>query len=293
MLQLLISGVVLGSVYALLAMSFNIIYRVSHVVNFAQGEVMAIAPLMAYTFAVTLKLSWVLVLPAAVLCSVLLALVIEVVAVRSVILFGGRSRDNHQWILSTFGASLLLQNVYQQYWGALELPALSIFGDKVIRLGGAGISTQGIGIICTALVVFGLVYFLSERTKFGRSSDAVSQQPDVASLHGINPSRIITLNWVLAAAIAGVAGLLVAPLLVLNATMGFSIAIKAFAAMIIGGLGNPKGAILAGFFIGIFEGIVARWVDGGYLDTLTLILLVGVLYVRPSGVFGRGEVVRA
>jgi branched-chain amino acid transport system permease protein len=293
MLQLLISGIIFGSAYALLAMSFNVIYRVAHVVNFAQGEIMTLAALVTYSGMVVMGQPAWLVVPVALLFAMGLSFVIDHVAVRPVWRFGGSGRHNYNWILSTFGASVLLQNVFQQIWGAKELHAPSIFGTTVLRIGDAGLTTQDIGIVAVAVVIFVGLHLMNTRTLFGKASEGVSENQQVASLMGIRPSRVITFSWLIAGLVAGVTGILIAPVLVLTANMGFFIAIKAFIAMMIGGIGNAKGAIIAGFALGIYESILSRWLPGGYVDAITFAILVLLLFLRPSGIFGKGEVVRA
>lgn len=292
MTQLILSGIVTGSAYALLAMSFNIIFRVAHVVNFAQGELMTAAALITYSGVVLW--GWPIIPSAALglVASVMLAMVIERVAVRPVVASGRPRRHNYNWILSTFGASVLLQNVYQQVWGSRELKAPALFGEDVLRVVGAGVSYQDIGIVLASLGIFVALQLINERTLFGRSSEAVAEKAEVASLMGIDSQRIITKSWMLAGLIAGITGILVAPVLVLSASMGFFIAIKAFIAMIVGGLGNPRGAVIAGAILGVYETILTQWISGGYVDMITFGVLVLVLYFRPSGVFTKGEVVR-
>jgi branched-chain amino acid transport system permease protein len=291
-IQLVFSGIVVGSAYALLAMSFNIIYRVSHVVNFAQGELMTIAALVTYS-----GLSWglpvLVVVPVALIASMALAFVTDRIAVRLVWRFGGSGDHTFNWILSTFGASVLLQNVFQQIWGAQNLQAPSIFGTTVVHVLGAGVTTQDIGTVAVAVVVAIGLTLINGKTLFGRASEGVAENQRVASLMGINTSRVISASWILAGLVAGIAGILIAPVVVLSATMGFVIAVKAFVAMMIGGIGDPRGAIIAGLALGIYESVASFWLPGGYVDAITFALLIVVLFVKPSGIFGKRQVMRA
>jgi branched-chain amino acid transport system permease protein len=291
MLQLVISGLVMGSILALLAMSFNIIFRISQVINFAQGDLMMLAAMLVFSAAGTWHLG---VVPGVLLALVTVAftaVLIDVVSVRSVWRFGGR--ESHNWVLTTFGVSVLIQNLALLVWGRFDLGAPKIFGSEFFYFWGVGVSSQELGILAAALVIVLAVDFSNERTLLGRAAEATAEKPKIAELMGINTSAMITYAWIVAALVAGVAGILVAPLLVLNAFMGWFVGIKAFAAMIIGGLGSARGSIVAGYGIGVYEALVSYWVPGGYVDALTLLLVIIILYFRPQGAFGRAKVDRA
>lgn len=292
MLQLLVSGLVAGSIIAVMTMSYNIVYRVSKVVNFAQGEIMTFGALVVYTVAAIWHGPLYLAVPAGLLGGALLALLIDVFAVRSVWKFGGHTSQNHNWVISTFGFAILLQTVYQLVWGAFDLKAPSVTGGHDYRVGSVGFSLNDVVIVLTAGVLFYGLHLLNEHTTFGRASEAVAENPDTAALMGINTSSVLRWNWVLAGLAAGAIGMLAAPSLVLGPRMGFPVAIQAFVAMVMGGIGNPKGALVAGFAIGIFSSLLPLWVSGGYVNVLVLTALMVVLYVRPQGFFGRQEVVK-
>ncbi len=291
MLQLLVSGLVMGSILALLAMSYNIIFRISQVVNFAQGDLMMVAAMLVFGAVTVWKLDIIPSIVIAIPVVVLLAVILDFATVRSVWRFGGR--ESHNWVLTTFGASVLLQNSALLIWGRFDLPAPALFGSGYFYLWGAGISAQELGILGAALVIVLVVDFVNERTLLGRAAEATAEKPKIAELMGINTSSMIVYAWIMAAIVAAIAGILVAPILVLNAFMGWFVGIKAFAAMIVGGLGSARGAILAGYAIGLYESAVSYWVPGGYVDALTLVLVIVVLYFRPQGAFGRGKVDRA
>jgi branched-chain amino acid transport system permease protein len=292
MLQLLVSGLVVGSIYAVMTMSYNIIYRVSKVVNFAQGEIMTFGALVVYTVATLWHQPLYLAIPSGLLGGAALALVIDLLAVRSVWKFGGHRAENHNWVISTFGFAILLQTIYQLVWGAFDLKAPSVTGDHDYRVGSVGFSLNDVVIVVIAGGFFYGIHLLNERTTFGRASEAMAENPGTASIMGINTSAVLRWNWVLAGVAASAIGMLAAPSLVLGPRMGFPVAINAFAAMVMGGIGNPKGALVAGFAIGIFSSLLPLWVSGGYVNVLVLTALMLVLYLRPQGFFGRQEVVK-
>lgn len=293
MIQFLLSGIATGSMYALLAMSLTIVFRVSKVLNFAHGDLMTVSAFAFYTFVALWHWPVAVALVPAVLAAVLVAAATDRLAVRPVWKRGGFGPHNHNWILSTFGVSLLIQATCQLVWGNFELNAPSVVPDGLIKIGDAGITTQELAIIGFALVAVVAVDTLNERTTWGKATEAVAENPVVAGLMSINSPRVIGITWLLSGAIVGLAGILVAPTLILGSTMGFFIAIKAFVVVVIGGLGSVRGTIVAGYAVGLIEYALSQQLSGGYVDVVVLGGLIAVLAMKPAGLFGRGEVVRA
>jgi branched-chain amino acid transport system permease protein len=281
LLQLLFTGLGLGSIYALVALGFVLLIRSSNVVNFAQGQ---FSMLGAY-FMVILLTSFGL--PYA------LALLIAVILMAGFgVLFAGvtywplRGRGQIPVIISTIGASILLSNLVLATYGPSPQVMPPLFGNGGFLLGPVFVSSQYLSIIVITAVLVGLQYLVFEKTLVGKKLQATSQDREMASLLGIPVIAMILGTFAYSAALGGLAGVLVAPILFVSVSMGQLIALKAFAANIIGGFGSIPGAILGGLAIGIVETLGAAYISVPYKDAFAFIIVILVLLVRPQGLFG-------
>ncbi len=280
-LQLLFTGLGVGSIYALVALGFVLIYRATNVVNFAQGD---FAMLGAFAMVVlTIDLGW------PYWIGILITVV--VMAVFGVLFNYGvyyplRNRTFLPVIISTIGASILLENGVLAAYGPRPQSLPPVFDSQGFNLGPVFIDTQYLTILAVTVIAVGLQYLFFERTLLGKKMQAVSQDKEMASLLGIPVAAMIILTFAYSAVLGGVAGVLVAPILFVSVQMGASIALKAFAASIIGGFGDVTGAIVGGLLLGVIESLAAYHISVPYKDAYAFLALFVFLMLRPQGIFG-------
>lgn len=280
-LQLLFTGLGVGSIYALVALGFVLIYRATNVVNFAQGD---FAMLGAFSMVVlSIDLEWPYWL--AILVTVVFMAVFGAVF-NLAVYYPLRKRSFLPVIISTIGASILLENGVLAVYGPRPQSLAGIFAVPGFSLGPVFFDTQYLMILAvTALLVF-LQYLFFERTLIGKKMQAVSQDKEMASLLGIPVAIMIMITFIYSAVLGGIAGILVAPILFVSVGMGSSIALKAFAASIIGGFGDVKGAVVGGLALGVIETFGAAYISVPYKDAFAFLVLFIFLLFRPQGVFG-------
>jgi len=280
-LQLLFTGIGIGAVYALVALGFVLIYRATNVVNFAQGQ---FAMLGAFGMVITTEglglpywLGILLTLAAMALFGALFNLGVY---------YPLRHRSFLPVVISTIGASILLTNGVLATYGPepATLPGLTDLPG--LNFGGLFLDSQYLAIIAITLVLVVLQYLFFERTLLGKKLQATSQDKEMASLLGIPVAGMIMLTFVYSAVLGGIAGILVAPILFVSVGLGAQIALKAFAASIIGGFGDIPGAIAGGLAIGVIETFGAFYISVPYKDAYAFVLLFAFLLLRPQGLFG-------
>ncbi|MDP9106586.1 MAG: branched-chain amino acid ABC transporter permease [Candidatus Eremiobacteraeota bacterium] len=290
-MQLLVSGLAVGSIYALVALGFVLIYNAVGVVNFAQGEFVMLPSYVAVTF----------MLPAITVFGTIVHWQLPVVAVYLLVLvfmaafallFNRiayhplRDRGWMPVVISTIGVSIFLRNAVQQVWGSQPIVMPSLFSVDTIFLGPLRIRPQDILILGVTAVLIAFQFYLFERTTLGKQMRATAQDRATARLVGIRVGRIVAITFVYSAVLGAVSGLLVAPLFTVTKEMGALIALKAFAASIVGGFGSIPGAIIGGLTIGVIETFGGFYVSSSYVDAIAFIILISVLLVRPQGLFG-------
>jgi branched-chain amino acid transport system permease protein len=280
-LQYLLSGITKGSIYAAVAVGFNLIYSATGIINFAQGEFVMLGGMVAVTLAHYVPL------PVAVAGAV--AIVALVGCLLEVALFRRLQRHSIlHLIIITIGLSIVIQEAALHIWDE-KVRSLAYFtGNEVssIRFLGAAISPQVLWVLGTvALVVLALHFFL-RHTLQGRAMRACSSNPDAAMLAGINIANMRTLSFGLSAAIGALAGCVISPITMTQYEMGAPLAIKGFAAAILGGLGNPMAAVAGGLLVGVLEAASVSVLPAVYNDVAAFAILLLVLFVRPHGLFG-------
>jgi branched-chain amino acid transport system permease protein len=279
-LQFLVAGVSIGAIYALVAIGFSVIYRATHVVNFAQGEFVMIGGLAA---AGALGLG--LPLPAAAALAVGLAL-LAALLLDQVVARLARFAPIILIIIVTIGASIALRGAAQLAWGSAFHSIPGFVGARPIDLGGVTVMPQVVLILAVTLaLVVGLETFF-RRARFGRAMIAAAINPLAASLVGIELRRVYAVTFALAGLLGALAGLLVTPLAMIHFDAGLMFGLKGFAAAILGGLGNPAGAVAGGLVLGIIEALCAGYLSSAYKDAIAFVLIVVVLLTRPQGFFG-------
>jgi branched-chain amino acid transport system permease protein len=282
----LITGIGLGSMYGLLALGFHVTYAVSNTVNFAQGSTMMLGAVLCFTFWITLGLPvWLAIALALALCAVWGAIV-ERVAVRPFV----RRRSN-SWLMATVAVGIVLENVVLFTFGKdprgmppglLTTSAITIAGIR-IQLLQMLIPVVGLGIAAGLHAFFQL-------SQYGKALLAVVQNTSAARLMGINVERVIVSAFALSGLLAGVAGIMVAPLFTISSTMGTLFGIKAFAVAILGGINSAWGVVVAGLIYGVAEAMITSLLGSTYTQIVTFGLVIVALAVMPNGLFGRSEV---
>ena len=280
-LQLLVTGIGMGAVYALVALGFVLIYRATGVVNFAQGEFSMVAAYLMVVFAVDLGWPYWL--------SVLIALggiALLGALVNLGVYYPLRHRTYLPVLISTIGAQILLDNTTLTLYGPQPQMLPGWFKTDGFAIGPVFLETQYLLIIGATVVLVAFQYWLFERTLVGKKLQAAAQDKEMASLLGIPVATMVMFTFIYSALIGGLAGILVAPVLFVTIPMGATLALKAFAATIIGGFGDIAGAIVGGLALGIIETFGAAYVSVPYKDGFAFLILVFVLIVRPQGLFG-------
>ena len=281
-IQFLVNGLAMGTVYALVALSFALLYNAVGILNFAVGEFVMVP---AFLLSILLKGGH---LSFALACVLALA----AMAVFGVLFHRGiyhplRARTSFiSVIVSTIGASLFLKNTALLIFGADPRVTPPVFRQASVGLFGVFVAPQYLVIHGTLLVLMIFQYLLFEKTMLGKQMRATAQDRDMARMVGIRVDLIILLTFIYAALLGGIGGILLAPIFYVSSTMGFMIAIKGFSSSIVGGLGSIPGAIVGGLFIGVVELVGAAFVSATYKDVFAFVILIAVLLLRPRGFFG-------
>lgn len=280
-LQIIVSGLALGSIYALIALGVVIIVKASDLINFAHGELVMIGAVAAHIFRVELRLPFVVAFVLAVAITLAVGMILERLAYRPL-----RLSPTINVVLTSVALSLLLQNLALRFWSEDTRGFPAIFSEAPILIGGFRFVPQDWATIAAAMLCMLGFQLFFKRTRVGLAMRAVMLDRQTASLMGINVYRTIGNTFGVSAALGAAAGVLVAPLIQIHFSMGF-ILVKAFAGACLGGIFSIPGAIVGGLLIGVIEGLVAAFVSSAYRDAIVYTILVGALLFRPEGLLGR------
>ncbi len=286
LMQFLLSGITVGAVYALVALGFTIIFNASGVVNFAQGEFVMLGGMST----VFLLDAGVPMLPAA-LGAILIACAVGI-ALNKLAIQPARGASVVTLIIITIGASIFLRGAAQIVFDKQIHRFPSFSGDAPFVIGGATILPQSLWVIAGAVAVFAGLYVFFTRSLMGKAVLATANNPLAARLVGVNTNFVMTLSFALSAAIGAFAGVLVTPITLTSYDVGIALALKGFAAAVLGGMGNPFGALAGGLLVGLIEAMTAGYISSTYKDAAAFIVILGVLFVMPHGLFGRATVER-
>ncbi|MBX3087720.1 MAG: branched-chain amino acid ABC transporter permease [Cryobacterium sp.] len=279
-IQLLISGVGIGAIYAVVALGFTLVWNASGTVNFAQGQLVMVGAYFAYTFLVIADQPYWLAIPGTIIASAIVGVLIERLTIRPL-----RVPDPLLVIIITIGTGLVLEALAQNIWGPQTRTIPTLSPQESINLGGLSITTQSIWDIAVCGILMLLVWIILQRTNIGRAMRAVAQDRDTARQMGIPAHSIVSFTFGLNSAMAGLAGLLLAPTLFISPSMGISVTLQAFAAAVLGGFGSVVGAVVGGLILGLTQVFAAAYISGSYADAAALALLIIVLVFRPKGIF--------
>ncbi|MBM3114662.1 branched-chain amino acid ABC transporter permease [Jeongeupia naejangsanensis] len=305
-LQQIINGLVVGSIYALIALGYTMVYGIMQLINFAHGEIVMIGAMVTITcinllIGAGVNLPGPLLLLAGLLMaipiSMLLGFTIERVAYRPL-----RRAPRLAPLITAIGVSIVLQQVAMLIWGRNYRPFPQILPTTVHDFFGAAVTDLQIAIVILSLVLMAGLFWLIEKTRLGRAMRATAQNPEVAGLMGVNINTVISMTFIIGSSLGAVAGVMVAANYdQAHAYMGFMIGLKAFTAAVLGGIGNIGGAVVGGLLLGIIESLGSGYLGdltGGFLgshykDIFAFVVLIGVLVFRPSGLLGERVAERA
>ncbi len=279
-LQYLISGIAIGSIYSLVALGFCIMWSTSQTVNFSNGDSAMLGAVLGVVLCVDMGLPLWLGLLAVIILGSLFGVIVQNIGVRP---FRGKSEIG--WMLSTIAIGIILRNVAMVTFGTYDRSFPTPWVEKPVFIFGAGIYPQELLIPVAALALMFVIFRFYYKTNFGSGLRAVSFHQEAASLMGIKVPLMINFSYALATAIAALAGFLVAPIILASSHMGLLLGLKGFSVAVIGGITNPFGAIITGILFGIMEYMVVGFISTAAREIVSFSVVIAVLMISPKGIF--------
>jgi branched-chain amino acid transport system permease protein len=285
--QFVISGLATGAIYALIGLSFAIIFNSTGIINFAQGEFVMLGGVLAIVSITTLQLPILMAVVVAVAGTTVVGVLFERLAIRPL-----KNATPLALIIITIGASILIRGMVMLLWGkdTQALPPFS--GNTPINLAGATLLPQHLWIFAVTLLVIAGSRFFFHHTITGKAMRACSFNRRAANLVGISVDRMVLLSFVISSALGALAGVIIAPLTMTAYDVGVMLGLKGFCAAIMGGMGSGLGTVLGGLILGILESLGAGLISSGYKDAIAFFILLLILFIRPQGLFKKGETER-
>lgn len=286
LIQQLINGLTIGSIYAMVALGYTLAYGILGLINFAHGDVYMVGAFIAYFCVSMLNLNVFLSFAISLVFTGILGVLIEITAFRSI-----RNGARSSQLISAIGVSIILQNVVMLTMGSDTKPYPKVIETAVYNFGNITVSSVQILIMCVAVIFMVILYLLIYKTRVGISMRATAQDPAMTSLMGINVDRVISITFSIGAVLGSAAGILVGIYynsIVFN--MGSSMGLKAFVAAVLGGIGNIPGTMVGGVILGLAESLGAVAISAKYKDAFSFIILIVVLIFKPTGLFGKKDV---
>ena len=284
LIQQLVNGLAVGSIYALIALGYTMVYGTIKLINFAHGDVYMMGAFIGYFAVMVLKLNVFLALLVAMVACAILGVVIERVAYKPL-----RKSTRVAALITAIGGSYLLENAMSYFFGAESRPFPSDFGTETFTLfGDVSVNGKQILIFGITVLLMALLQFIVRYTKMGKAMRAVAVDEQAAQLMGIDVDGVISFTFALGSALAGIAGVLVGVYYnTISTTMGITVGLKAFVAAVLGGIGSIPGAMVGGYLIGLLETMVSFFGYSPYRDGVVYFLLFIILIVLPAGLFGK------
>ena len=285
--QYVVAGITYGTVYAIVAIGFNIVYNATGIINFAQGEFVMLGGMTAVTFHSFLPLPLAIIV--AVMVVTIIGALIEVLFIRWL-----HKPSVLRMIIITIGISILIRETALHIWGegVQALPYFTGTSVSALNLGGVFVSPQVIWVVGIGAIVVVLLNVFFNYTILGRQLRACSANRDAARLCGINAKNVVTFSFMLSASIGALGGSIVSPITYVQYDSGTPLAIKGFTVAILGGLGNSTAAVGAGMILGVLESFSIAVLPAAYKDVIAIVILLCILFIRPSGIFGSTEAAR-
>ena len=281
----IVSGLCMGGMYGLLALGFHITFAVSNTVNFAQGTSLMLGAVLCYVFSASWGWPIALAIVAALALCALWGMLIERTAVRPFVRAGSNA-----WLMATIAVGIILEHSVMFTFGKEPRSLVLPFSGEAFTAGGLAVSPLQIAILVVAIGVASGLHAFASHTKYGKALLAVVQNPQAASLMGVDVTRAVMYCYAASTVLAGIAGILIAPLFSVSAEMGTLFGVKAFAVAILGGLSSARGVVLAGFVFGIVEALITSMLGSAYTNILAFSLVIFALAVKPHGLLGKAGV---
>ncbi|MDD2483515.1 MAG: branched-chain amino acid ABC transporter permease [Eubacteriales bacterium] len=282
-LQQMVNGISLGSIYALIALGYTMVYGIIKLINFAHGDVYMIGAYVGFAATTYAQLGFFAAMVISMVSCALLGIIIERIAYKPL-----RTSTRIAVLITAIGVSLLLEYVMMFFVGAEVKSYPQLLSQKVFNFGAVQINMQQIYIIATAVALMVLLQYIVHRTKTGKAMRAVSIDPDAAQLMGIKVDRTISITFAIGSAFAGAAGVLVGIYYnSINPLMGIMPGLKAFVAAVFGGIGSIPGAMIGGLSIGVLETLVSGYGNSMYRDAAVFAFLIIILILKPTGLLGK------
>lgn len=279
--QQVLNGLTNGSLYALMAVGVTMVYKSLGMLNFAHGDTMMIGTFITLTF-VDMGIPFYIAILLGIASAAVLGFLLERIILRRV-----RFSSFVNLLIATVSVSYVLRNTGMVIWGTSPRLFPSMFPEQLIRLGNFNVTPQSIGIILVSLAIITSLHLFFTRVKVGKCMQLASSDPEGAAMMGVNVSYMRFLTFGISAGLAAIAGIMIAPLTYARVDMSVTIGMKAFAAAILGGIGNLWGALLGGLILGIVEAVGAAYISTAYRDAFSFIILFLVLFVKPTGLLNR------
>jgi len=279
--QLIVSGALIGLVYALIAYGFQLTFATSKSINFGQGELVMVSAFFSLTL-ITVGLPYWLVVPGGLLFGAALGLFVERAAVRLAL-----QQRSEGWILLTIILGLFLFSVAENVWGRDDRPFPTPISQTPMNVLGVDVTPVELSVAVGVFAIMGLIEVFKRQTLLGKAFEAVSADPDAGELMGISATHTVMLSYALSGIVAALAGILVSPITTVGPTMASALILKAFSVAVVAGLESGFGVVVVGMFLGALEGIASFSLGSGWREVPGLLLLILALAVRPTGVFGK------
>jgi branched-chain amino acid transport system permease protein len=285
LLQYTITGITIGSIYAMVAIGFNIIYNVTEAINFAQGEFVMLGGLVMVFSRVTLNIPVVFSLPLTIMVVTVIGVLLDRLAIRPI-----RKPSVLSMIIATIGAAFFIKGAAMFIWGKNPFDLPPFTGRNPITFLGAVVLPQSLWVVGFLVAIVIILTLFFDRTILGKALRACAVNPNASSLVGINVKYMILISFALSAAIGAIGGIVITPISLMEYDRGAMLAIKGFAACVLGGMGSFPGAVIGGLIIGLIESLGAGLISSGYKDAFALLVLLFVLFLKPSGLLGSVEI---
>ncbi len=283
--QLLVSGLATGSIYALAAVGFTLLWQASQTINFAQGEFVMLPAFFVLIGTQFMGLSIIMALLFALIATLfLLGLVFKRIIIDPMLPHGVLPI-----VISTIALGILLRDSVKEFYSAEAQPFPALFSEETVSVFGAVISAQDIAILVTSLTTITILQMFLTRTRTGRCMQATAQNRGVAEILGVNVNRMILYTFLINAGLAFMASVLISPIYLAKFSNGQSIGLIAFIAAIVGGFNQVRGALAGGLLIGVIDNMSAAYISAEYRTAFPLILLIVIILIRPQGLFGTAE----
>ncbi len=282
--QMVVSGALMGLVYALIAYGFQLTFATSKSINFGQGELVMVSAFFSLTLIQHGVPYW-LVVPAGLLFGAVLGLAIERAGVRLAL-----EQKSEGWILLTIILGLFLFSAAENIWGRDDRPFPTPLPADALRVGGIDVTPLELSVAVGVFAVMGLVELFKRQTLLGKAFDAVSADPDAGELMGISARHTVMLSYALSGTVAALAGILVSPITTVGPTMASALVLKAFSVAVVAGLESGFGVVVVGMVLGALESLASFTIGSGWREMPGLLLLILALAVRPTGIFGKAVI---